>query len=346
MIGFAVNAMVDFQRACFPRYSRQEIGLNNLLATRQPAINVEINKESLSLSLGPLLNPLDFPHRFALSVGGTNAWLALGDAFLDTLIAPWATGDEALPATLEKAILSAALNPLLKQLRTVFGARVSQRDHVVQPLPDQALRLGLWESAIQVGQPCAILYLDTDTVAQLQVNLESMAGAIHRDHWSMLAIRLIVSAGQMQISTRELAMLECDDILLLPAHITANTHEFILRQRHGALAAGCLEKGQFVINRLMETTMSDYTHGDVGEPQPMTDSKQLEITLRFDLGELTLSLGELQQVQPGYSFELDLPTSGEVRIVSGAQLIGRGELVQIEDRLGVRVTAFFNLNHV
>lgn len=337
--------MADLEKACFFRYSRQEIGINNLLATRQPAISVEINNEVLSLSLGPLFDSPDFPHCLALSVGGANAWLTIGDALLDTLTASWAIGDEALPSTLEKAVLSAALSPLLKQLRTMFGARVSQRDHA-QPLPDHVLRLGLWENVAQAGQPCALLYLDNDTATQLQSSLESMEGVIHRDRWSKLAVKLIVSAGRMQVSMRELTMLECGDILLLSAQITANTHEYILRQRHGALAVGRLENGQFVINRLVETSMSDYTHGDAGEPQPMTDSKQLEITLRFDLGELTLPLGELQQVQPGYSFELDLPTSGEVRIVSGVQLIGRGELVQIEDRLGVRVTALFNLNHV
>ena len=71
-------------------------------------------------------------------------------------------------------------------------------------------------------------------------------------------------------------------------------------------------------------------------------AEDLEIRLSFDLGHLSLPLGELQNLQPGYSFELDMPASGSVRIHAGAQLIGRGELVQIDDRLGVRVTELFS----
>ncbi|NJN46695.1 MAG: YscQ/HrcQ family type III secretion apparatus protein, partial [Candidatus Competibacteraceae bacterium] len=64
-----------------------------------------------------------------------------------------------------------------------------------------------------------------------------------------------------------------------------------------------------------------------------------------DLGHLTLPLGELQNLQPGYSFELDVPAIGPVRILAGSQVIGRGELVHIEDRLGVRVIELFKPTH-
>jgi type III secretion system YscQ/HrcQ family protein len=239
-----------------------------------------------------------------------------------------------------------AFSPLLKSLRTVFGARVSLRDTVPTGAEHINLSLGLWENPTLTGQPCALLYLDADAASQLQTSLESMVGMVDPDRWSNLAIKLMVSAGRMPISAQELATLECGDILLLPAWITADVHEFTLRQRRGAWAAGRLGEGQFIINRLVETTMSDYARGAADEPQPITGPEQLEITLRFDLGELKLSLGELQQVQPGYSFALDLPVAGEVSIVAGEQLIGRGELVQIDERLGVRVTALFDPHHV
>ena len=96
----------------------------------------------------------------------------------------------------------------------------------------------------------------------------------------------------------------------------------------------------------MSDNMSNNRQANADESQALADPKALEITLRFDLGQLTLPLGELQQIQPGYSFELELPAPGQVRIVAGTQLIGRGELVQIEDRLGVRVTALFKPDHV
>ena len=67
------------------------------------------------------------------------------------------------------------------------------------------------------------------------------------------------------------------------------------------------------------------------------DTSGLEVRLDFDIGHLTLSLGDLQQLCPGYVLTLDTPTGMPVRIRNGTQVIGRGELVKIDERLGVMI---------
>ncbi len=76
-------------------------------------------------------------------------------------------------------------------------------------------------------------------------------------------------------------------------------------------------------------------------PAPLNPD-DLDIRLDFDLGHLTLPLRELRTIQSGYSFELDRPNPQPVRILAGSQVIGYGELVQIDDRLGVRVTTLIH----
>lgn len=67
--------------------------------------------------------------------------------------------------------------------------------------------------------------------------------------------------------------------------------------------------------------------------------QQVPITLSFDLGERTLTLGELKTLQVGQSLALDRPLSSAVAVRANGALIGWGELVLIDERVGVTLTA-------
>lgn len=65
----------------------------------------------------------------------------------------------------------------------------------------------------------------------------------------------------------------------------------------------------------------------------------LPLRLVFDLGERAMTLGELQSLQVGQSLDLGRPLSSSVTLrVNGAQ-VGTGELVEIDGRLGVTISA-------
>lgn len=66
---------------------------------------------------------------------------------------------------------------------------------------------------------------------------------------------------------------------------------------------------------------------------------QLPLRLAFDLGERTLSLAELKALQPGQTLELGRPLAGAVQLRVNGALVGTGELVEIDGRLGVTVTS-------
>lgn len=68
------------------------------------------------------------------------------------------------------------------------------------------------------------------------------------------------------------------------------------------------------------------------------------VLLSFDLGELTLPLAELQQLVPGQSFNLGRPLAGAVRVRANGALVGHGELVEIDGRLGVALTRIGRLD--
>jgi type III secretion protein Q len=89
--------------------------------------------------------------------------------------------------------------------------------------------------------------------------------------------------------------------------------------------------------------VSDITAGtSVGESNlPLGRLDALEVVLRFEVGELMLSLGELRALQPGHVFDLGEPLNrSTVRILAHGNLLGKGTLVAVGDRLGVRVAEF------
>jgi type III secretion protein Q len=76
-------------------------------------------------------------------------------------------------------------------------------------------------------------------------------------------------------------------------------------------------------------------------PSPLGRLDALEVVLRFQVGELSISLGDLKSVGPGHVFELPEPLNrSTVRIVAHGNVLGTGHLVAVGDRLGIRVSEF------
>ncbi|MDR2677262.1 MAG: FliM/FliN family flagellar motor switch protein [Puniceicoccales bacterium] len=88
--------------------------------------------------------------------------------------------------------------------------------------------------------------------------------------------------------------------------------------------AGQLRKeAQFVASQRMATEKIN-----VGE---------IEVQLTFDVGDVILTLKELEGMKEGYTLTTDRPVDEVVNIRANGHLIGRGRLVKVEGRLGVQI---------
>ena len=63
----------------------------------------------------------------------------------------------------------------------------------------------------------------------------------------------------------------------------------------------------------------------------------LHVSVDFSLGCEMISVSDMRALAPGYVFHLDREQGTEIAIVAGGREIGRGEIVQVADRLGVRI---------
>ena len=66
--------------------------------------------------------------------------------------------------------------------------------------------------------------------------------------------------------------------------------------------------------------------------------EHLPVIIAIEAAKKELTFEQLQQLHEGYTFELDQKPDEQVQILANGHCIGQGEWVQINDRLGARIT--------
>lgn len=89
-----------------------------------------------------------------------------------------------------------------------------------------------------------------------------------------------------------------------------------------------------------EAAAADLESGPAAPPADAAFD-DLPIKLVFEIGRLELPLGQLQEIGPGHVFDLKRPLGDAVEIHAGGRRIGQGEILRIEDQIGVRVVRLF-----
>ena len=76
-------------------------------------------------------------------------------------------------------------------------------------------------------------------------------------------------------------------------------------------------------------------------PTPTTSPADVPVTLVVELGRINMPLRRLADLKPGDVIEVGRHAREPVELTSNGRLVARGELVQIDTELGVRITSVF-----
>lgn len=340
-----------------PRLSAAEAACLNRLARRDAPHAITFLGTLWSLRLRPLPSGdrgvrLVEPYHLTVDLGGTAAVLAIETAvFRDVLrsIDPGAeVGDVPEPLLLALAELSA--EGLLEGLQSALGSAVRLIAAGADRPPDagpHAFAIALRREGGD-AEVAATLALDERGLEAIADLVDRLPGSpdVDPDRWADLPMPLRLEVGRVDLLAGDLAGLTLGDTILMDETSLLESGRLRVRAHSRAALSARLEGSTVIFEDIVRTTMSDDSANPPAEAQsadasePLLDTlDDVEVRLTFDIGHLTLTLAELRALAPGTSFDLGRDPRRAVNIRANGRLVGTGELVRIDDHVGVRIAS-------
>jgi type III secretion protein Q len=323
------------------RLARTEAQARTLIAQRARGLQAEIGGQQWQVSIGVL------PGEGART-RSPGEWHVIaewaGAPFHVTL--PAATGDLWLRARFPELDLPQLPDPLRATALEDASTRVLSAVNALQRGParidsvsTQAPAAGLAHRFdVELASGEQVLYA---TLATDSLGLMLMGGALAQRLPSpgpldsdALPFVLRAEIGTTALDAAVARSLAVGDAVFIEHAWIAQDGELWLGQDGWGLRAKYEDKRLAVTQPFNKTELPMAT-----EPSTPAALDAMPVRLHFDLGERTLTLGELKALQVGQTLELAQPLSQAVSIRVGGSLVGNGELVEIDGRLAVSITA-------
>jgi len=181
-----------------------------------------------------------------------------------------------------------------------------------------------------------------------------LAGTVHADgeamtHLANLVSRTKPSSGRsadsvpfavsialahLPLSLVTLAALGPGDVVLLPL-ARGDWTKGACELWTGDRALGRALKQQQKVTLLTMNSSSEAPSVPAAPPARHID--ELPVQVVFDVGMLELTVGQLRTLREGYTFELPATSDRAITIRANGREIGRGDLVEVGEKLGVRI---------
>lgn len=295
---------------------------------------------------------------YRFRVGTHTGWLALDAPLLAALVGERRA--DLLPRDLRYVLLADALHPVAEALEKALHLRFewAPAEPVGAPSPTTAKPpLADCAAGFSLSGPHAthhghVVFDDDASLATLLTAMDlrrPAAAPPNRLDWLRIPLPFVV--GRSHISLREVGNVRPGDIISIEQWQGAGAALVVVAELGGPGGCrwvGLAEGTRITLQQSKDTAMNRDTpadelagHDPDASPLPLDRLDALEVTLRFEVGDLSVSLGDLKGLGAGHVFELGHALNrSPVRIVAHGNVLGKGYLVAVGDQLGVRVAEF------
>lgn len=301
-------------------------------------------------------------YRFRL--GAHTGRMAMNAPSLQALLGERRT--DLLPRDLRYILLADALHPVIdaleKALRLHFewqpseaGARETHERREPTPLlhcdPERA---AFFVATPSDGGDVLRGFVQFDDAATLDALVPASTvlqrrGTRAGDAFDGLRLPVNFCLGSTPIQLREIGSIRPGDIVGIEQWRSSGAAIVVTAELGGpsGLHLSAFAEGSHItVQQSRDSAMKPDTPAPVADAAdnvnlPIDRLDALEVTLRFEVGDLSLTLGELKSIRAGHVFDLGQPLNrSPVRILAHGNVLGKGYLVAVGDRLGVRVSEF------
>ncbi|WP_342234458.1 type III secretion system cytoplasmic ring protein SctQ [Inquilinus sp. OTU3971] len=329
-----------------PRLTREQVGDASAVARLCAPVPMRIGGLEIEapLAVTPTLAPPE--------ADGTAITLRLGPGRLVLLVPPLlveqALAEAAgLPAAelepeLAALLLEAALSDLLPALEAAAGVPIAIESVGPALAFTPAFRCTV---AIRHAFAETALHLAADDAARPALRRLIGAAPALPAPCAGLPVPLAVRIGAVRLALAELRGIEPGDVVF--PDVACRAGEALVVYGEGWSHTAKHDRGAVTVTGPRRPValqdggwwMAD-PDSDAAAP-PAERLGELPVTLVFELGRSELPLAAVQGLAPGAVIPLGRDPGEAVDIVANGRRIGRGEIVRIEDELGIRVVRLF-----
>ena len=244
-----------------------------------------------------------------------------------------------LPLDLRAELLETALDPLLSTIVAKLGVKIKVLNFLkIKPSDINSFSVVFKITENQSRPIDAVLIMNT----KLKPVLEELIGrwpSFHYLHeWRNHITPLFFEVGTVALSIAELQQIEAADVIMAEAAENIRNNELCIRLvSNQRFKARVYENSVTIESGVRE--MSDENRND-----DIATMGDLPVTLSFDIGEITLPFHQVESLTSGYVINLNQPFGEVVKIRSQNRVLGTGELVDINGKVGVRIITLFGIN--
>lgn len=293
--------------------------------------------------------------RVGLDWAGARLYADFAPATLDTWVRATLRVDAApaLPQAWRRAALERAVQFVGDALAASGRGAANVREVVEATPPNPAQHAFLLEMHTTAGSLHAVLH--ADSLGLLLLGSLVPPGTVPRAKRPSLRVCLRVQCGSATLRLSQLRQLRGGDVILMARRDAERDGAVWLctATQPGWEIPAQLKRDTLTILKapmpIPNDTPAPGSAADAADDSPdgtpreartrAPELQELPIRMCFDVGACWITLGELEQIQPGQTLRMARPATDHVDIRVGGARIGRGNLVDIDGRLGVRVAS-------
>ncbi len=342
--------------------SEDEVEWNNHISLCTSTITHQFNNPDFKFKIQPKERKTPTSqhfHRIKLSAGKHFFWIAINQ---------WPTSfmasqkdirllTQSTSKTIRNMAVEVILTPVIAWLERETGLKIKVSDYSKET---RALK-GKQVFSFSYAENNKNLYAGQIAINK---NLEKPLYSL-LDRWpaqakkevSALCLSAQLMIGHTILTTAEVKTLELGDVIFLDQNTYSVENRMWVHFPPNTLLT--LKKRAVMSNQKSQDNTTQLEVEGVSEGKAPNQNTQptnqpaaknlsidtLDIKLDFDLGHISLPLSQVKRLSPGYIFSTGRPIDRAVNITSNGQRIARGELVDVEGIVGVKINRLYKQNN-
>lgn len=351
----------------FIKATADSVRFHNAIVGTGKSLAFKLKNESYELNFLPQ-KPLGYEAKvfFRLSLNKQSFYLALSPApplsVIDTSLKDLSL--QSLPPDVLALLMEGFSGELFKSIESKLKVELSLEDVTFFPpkeLFDYKIHLGIKNLSTQ-AEYTGHFWLNQGLMGLFSEWMAKIKPLRPNTLWDLTPLRGQVRIGSCLLPKKELYQIEKNDIILLdngPA-IQKQVYSLVFQQvlsldfQYQNAKATFIKMSETPPNiPLAPAASKPPVQTGAPKPSPLPEAKpedsssliaqkldELDVLLSFEVGEKALPLQTLRSITQGFTFELENPVQKPVIIKLNGQPIGQGELLQIGEKVGVRVIDF------